>query len=216
MTTSFFPQSSATSKEILVQPLTLEKKSGPDGTNKKEATTMLLSQNQNPSEVWTKYVELSATTAIYGNGKPKNVRSDYVILGLISEIGEVAGKYKKLIRDGILDKQAVIGELGDVYWYLAAYCREEDLGKWMPQMTPSIIPSQENPSMTGTIVTAAQSATYLFHSGNRMVNLDIIGRAMCILASCFETDVPTILERNLEKLLDRKDRNVIGGNGDTR
>lgn len=45
------------------------------------------------------------------------------ILGLVGESGEVAEKFKKIIRDnnGALssdDKQSVIKELGDIVWYV--------------------------------------------------------------------------------------------------
>ena len=49
---------------------------------------------------------------------------NYMALGLASEAGEVAGKAKKLIRDGHLNKHAVIKELGDVLWYVAG-CAEQ-------------------------------------------------------------------------------------------
>jgi len=53
----------------------------------------------------------------------------YPCLGLAEESGEVCGKIKKIIRDdgGILTeekKQAIIKELGDVLWYVAAQCWE--------------------------------------------------------------------------------------------
>lgn len=63
----------------------------------------------------------------------------YPFMGLSSEVGEVCGKVKKLIRDQRLtglsnlsarDRKALKAELGDVLWYLAA-CAEElklDLG----------------------------------------------------------------------------------------
>ena len=49
---------------------------------------------------------------------------NYMVLGLASEAGEVAGKAKKLIRDGHLDKRAALKELGDVLWYVAG-CAEQ-------------------------------------------------------------------------------------------
>ena len=49
---------------------------------------------------------------------------NYMALGLASEAGEVAGKVKKLIRDGEFDKRAMIKELGDVLWYVAG-CAEQ-------------------------------------------------------------------------------------------
>lgn len=47
---------------------------------------------------------------------------NYMVLGLTSESGEVAGKLKKHIRDGIFDKNAFLSEVGDVLWYIAGIC----------------------------------------------------------------------------------------------
>lgn len=69
------------------------------------------------------YQEATAETAIY----PESQALEYLALGLASEAGEVAGKVKKLIRDGG-DPSGVIlgvaGELGDVLWYLARLADE--------------------------------------------------------------------------------------------
>lgn len=43
----------------------------------------------------------------------------YLSLGLAGESGEVCEKIKKYYRDGIIDKQQVKKELGDVLWYLS-------------------------------------------------------------------------------------------------
>ena len=55
------------------------------------------------------------------------LRLSYSQAGLSNEPGEFAGKYKKLIRDqdGNLDPEfldSMVGELGDVLWYLADAC----------------------------------------------------------------------------------------------
>ena len=61
----------------------------------------------------------------------KKTRSSltYCVLGLAGEAGELANHYKKVLRDdaGILNHErrtAIIDELGDVLWYVAALSQE--------------------------------------------------------------------------------------------
>lgn len=73
---------------------------------------------------FNKYQEIASTTAIYPN-RGKDLY--YPVLGLCGESGEVAEKFKKLIRDknGVLSDVDVIEikkELGDVLWYLSEIC----------------------------------------------------------------------------------------------
>ena len=67
-----------------------------------------------------KYQYWTRSTAIY----PGSKAIEYLALGLTSEAGEVAGKVKKYVRDLAWDKDAVIAELGDVFWYLVRMCDE--------------------------------------------------------------------------------------------
>ena len=65
------------------------------------------------------------TTAIY----PDSAALTYPTLGLAGESGEICNKVKKIIRDdsGLLSdskKQALIDELGDVMWYVAAIAKD--------------------------------------------------------------------------------------------
>lgn len=70
------------------------------------------------------------TVAIYPSAGTGNEKAlTYCGLQLASEAGEVAGKIAKMFRDdnGQLTEQrrdAIIKEMGDVYWYLARLCRE--------------------------------------------------------------------------------------------
>ena len=72
------------------------------------------------------YEMKAGQTAIF----PKNQALEYLALGLTSEAGEVAGKVKKLIRDGEdvegfeLKKMAIASEIGDVLWYCAMMAKE--------------------------------------------------------------------------------------------
>src|SRR5699024_5996202 len=106
------------------------------------------------------YQEQARTTAIY----PHERGLEYVVLGLASESGEIAGKVKKLIRDGKDwngdkredNRQAIIDELGDVVWY----CAE--------------------------------------------------------LAGQCGVTLEEVMQRNLDKLQSRQERNALGGDGDNR
>lgn len=60
---------------------------------------------------------------------PESEKITYPILGLVSEAGEVADKYKKIIRDkdGVMsdeDRVEMLKEIGDVLWYLSAICTD--------------------------------------------------------------------------------------------
>lgn len=69
------------------------------------------------------YQKKTMETAIYpqaGSGSP--IELYYLALGLTSEAGEVAGKIKKLIRDGSFDSVGIMHEVGDVLWYAARLC----------------------------------------------------------------------------------------------
>jgi NTP pyrophosphatase (non-canonical NTP hydrolase) len=67
------------------------------------------------------YQENAARTAIYS----REYKLAYPILGLTGEAGEIANKYKKVLRDAGNElseekRQDLIDELGDVLWYVAA------------------------------------------------------------------------------------------------
>ena len=71
------------------------------------------------------YQNQAAETALY----PKEHGLTYTILGLNGEAGELADKYKKVIRDhqGEMSEetqQAMAKELGDVLWYVAMCAKE--------------------------------------------------------------------------------------------
>jgi NTP pyrophosphatase (non-canonical NTP hydrolase) len=69
------------------------------------------------------YQKKTLETAIYPQaGSGSAIELYYLALGLTSEAGEVAGKVKKMIRDGSFDTPAMIQEIGDVCWYVARLC----------------------------------------------------------------------------------------------
>ena len=60
------------------------------------------------------YQELAFKTALETAKNPA-----YMVANLTSEAGEVAGKYAKWIRDGVLDEAGMQKEVGDVLWQIA-------------------------------------------------------------------------------------------------
>lgn len=70
------------------------------------------------------YQVLAAETKIY----PEDLAREYCIIGLASEVGEVAALIKRSIRDGIsIDRDKMRAELGDVLWYLSMLATESGL-----------------------------------------------------------------------------------------
>lgn len=66
------------------------------------------------------YQDKTLETAIYPSaGTGADIELFYLAMGLTSEAGEVAGKIKKLLRDGHYDPGNLAYELGDCFWYLA-------------------------------------------------------------------------------------------------
>jgi NTP pyrophosphatase (non-canonical NTP hydrolase) len=62
------------------------------------------------------YQDFTDGTAIYPDHKPQ----EYLMLGLMSEVGEMASKMKKEIRDGTeFTTEDFVKELGDILWYVA-------------------------------------------------------------------------------------------------
>lgn len=67
----------------------------------------------------SEYEEFTKSVSIYPGANTGNVLAlAYTALGLVGESGEYSEKIKKLIRDGKLDNELAMLELGDVLFYL--------------------------------------------------------------------------------------------------
>ena len=76
------------------------------------------------------YQARARATAVYPRLR-LDVDLGYVLLGLLGEAGELANKYKKILRDkgGIVsaqDWEDLFDELGDVLWYVSNIASELD------------------------------------------------------------------------------------------
>ena len=101
---------------VYIERIKHELKSKPNnGTGMQENTQ---AKSTNNSVSLNEYLDFTNGTAIYPEaGSGSNLELYYLSLGLVSEAGEVAGKVKKLIRDGKYDPAGIVKELGDVFWY---------------------------------------------------------------------------------------------------
>jgi NTP pyrophosphatase (non-canonical NTP hydrolase) len=126
---------------------------------------MNIQEYQEATKTTAGYMQQRITDYVYDSSnwnKTDYLELAYLVQGLASEAGEVAGLSKKLLRDLGANTEhpvfleSVKEELGDVLWYISEICNQ--LG----------------------------------------------------------FSIETIMEMNIKKLQDRKERNVLGGSGDHR
>lgn len=161
---------------------------------------------------WSEYLEKSAETAIYKN-------RFYPYLGLAGEAGEVLSELYR--ASGPQD--AILKELGDVCWYVAAITRDERLSV-VP--SPTYIMVEPGPG----IVIEAGKVMELVKKANRdgedvftveqvAALTDALGRILGYifgLAHMYGSSLEDVLQTNYEKLKSRKARGVLGGSGSER
>lgn len=136
---------------------------------------------------------------------PESDSEEYLRLGLISEIGEVAGKLAKGIRDGNFDEKAFIKELGDVIWFVANLHDKRKLSIEISGI-PCFIAKKDDIEIIQSMSTFSE-----FKS-----RLDFVVDCVRELARRRGYTLETLMEINLAKLRDRQYRGVICGNGDER
>lgn len=104
---------------------------------------------------FTAYEHAAAKTAIYpGAGYGTLGAVAYTTLGLTNEAGEVAGKLKKVMRDGNGNlteesRRALASEAADTLWYLAMLARE--LGVTLEDMANANIAKLASRAERGTL-----------------------------------------------------------------
>ena len=123
--------------------------------------------------------------------------NEYPFWATIEEFGEFAGKIAKSLRgDKELDMELLRKEAGDILWQLNA-CVEED---WFPSK--------------GSFIRDYMSVIGHFFECNPEVAMEDFEEV--ILQAQYGMDPDEIRQENIDKLTDRKNRNVIKGSGDNR
>ncbi len=185
------------------------------------------------------YQEKARSTAIYLD--IEHSRMIYPALGLVGECGEVVEKIKKLIRDDNGEmpqsrKDDIKKELGDVMWYCANVCCDADLCLDMmyKMKNASTIRNMRNLTfpqlvlhMSSTAAYAAQAlekwaSKYDCRIGENNRFTEIPHCLTCIIvcveeiATRCDFTLEEVCTTNLDKLLDRKERGTLKGEGDNR
>lgn len=189
------------------------------------------------------YQEKARSTAVYhvGEDYDKDITMIYPALGLVGECGEVSEKIKKLYRDDngkLTDarKKAINKELGDCCWYLSNLCSDTDFDLQVCYEMKS--PSQtqrvrlmEWPQLVlhmhrcAYVIAESLESWYYDYDcrlgeRSRFVSIahNVTKVLVCIEELAFRCDctLEDIYISNIEKLLSRKERGKIKGDGDDR
>lgn len=172
---------------------------------------------------WNKYQAEALTTAIY----PLERELDYTILGLCSEVAEVA----ELVYLSDVDEYELRSEIGDCFWYVAAVAdalHSPLQAFWEERPFEPVMYNLSE--VTGyTIMYTGQLAGILKKSirddGGKLtaekrnalfVALSRVLMGLVQLSKLIGSSSHAVTQANLNKLSDRKQRGVLQGSGDHR
>lgn len=178
------------------------------------------------------YQQQALTTAIY----PVDREVDYTIIGLGSEIGELAEVYAVAKKgfygqlDGSDTKNA-LSECGDVFWYVAAAADALNMRlEWVLQQTTTEIHHRSKGLTLVDMVVAHGKIQGILKKSIRdnsgflsPEHEDLIAKELCHIWNHAQQFVfllggtlDGVLASNLNKLADRKTRGVLQGSGNNR
>lgn len=145
---------------------------------------------------------------------------NYLNLGLIEEVGEVAGKLAKILRvkqslDTFSDEErvAIAKELGDVCWFV---CVSVEKPERVEERLTNFRPKYDVNLWTYTGLVARLSALSLDISLNMPITAVFILSTVEEIGRRIGYTLEEIMQQNIDKLTDRQARGVINGNGDNR
>ena len=123
---------------------------------------------------------------------------EYLDLGYIAEVGELAGKFAKRVRGDVINDMQIMHEIGDIAWFIAIKARLN--GKQIT-LCPLV------PYYHGTVFDLLTPA-----NNSHNLKMSILKNICDKLGSSFWA----CLQLNIDKLSNRQDRGTIMGSGDNR
>ena len=134
----------------------------------------------------------------YRTCTPACYTDEYLDLGYLSEVGELAGKLAKLVRGDVVNDMQVMLEIGDIAWMIAIKARLHGEQITLVQLVPCF----------------HDTVFDLLHPASNAFNLK-----MSILKNVCDKlgfSLWECLQLNIDKLSSRQDRGTIMGSGDNR
>lgn len=157
---------------------------------------------------------------------------EYMAYGLVGEIGELAGKLAKEIRDDVdadLHREGVKLELGDIAWMCAGMAAEREVPDTLLRCQPTEHVADFDMETSGIQVlqTMMVAAAELLGTGNlpfgmcgltdlQAQHLNRIWWCLDHIAGMQGLTMREVCQANIDKLTDRANRNKIHGDGDER
>jgi len=171
---------------------------------------------------WKQYTIERRKTAFY----PRKFALFYVLLKLVGEIGEVGA----IAERADYNQAAVLGELGDVCWYIAAlqyelgiselYLLSTNVNNTSMSYAGEMFSLYENAASIQQMVAKAYrdaggKLTPWQKNNTSMPLIQMIANVNWLVIRAGGT-LEGVLVANIAKLADRQARGVIGGSGDNR
>lgn len=164
---------------------------------------------------------LQYTEEAHKTCEPQCFNEEYLTLGLISEVGELAGKVKRVIRENIRDNNSICDEIGDANWYFTEILNLKGLTQDIYyeaieyseyEIALDILSMYKSYEIIKVL--SQHVCDFIIDYSHRDASqIYFLLSALCIK---FGANIESIRALNIKKLQSRKDRGVICGEGDNR
>lgn len=138
----------------------------------------------------------------------------YLALGLVSEIGELAGKFAKRLRGDAVADPDIIAEMGDCLFFIYMIRNRYNVGL-MPTVRTFTIRHADH-AIQRMFECAAQVYTEMQRDTVTPITLCMLEDCVDHLARLHQVTLDEVAEANYQKLASRAQRGVLQGNGDHR
>lgn len=144
---------------------------------------------------------------------PRGNEREYLALGLVSEVGELSGKFAKRLRGDDVSDADVISECGDLLWF-TTMIRTHYGVKPSVATLPRVRNVNEGVGQLFTLATQIYAA--MQRNAINPIDLCMAESVIAQIGVLHGVTLEELAESNYRKLADRAERNVIVGSGDKR